>query len=71
MKPQPKEKSMAMQTVCQTPDAQFHTKITNDYVSMKIDFGKVVPLTDEEATLLESNLHNAVELVLARYYIEN
>lgn len=59
---------MAMSTKCQTPDAQFHTHITNRSVSVTVDFGKKIPLNIEESELLEANLHNAIELVLSRYY---
>lgn len=59
---------MATSTKCQTPGAQFHTHITGEKASVTIDFGKKIPLNEEEATLLEANLHNAVEQVMAKYY---
>jgi len=60
---------MAMLTECQTSGAQFHSYINEESVSVKVDFGKKLPLNEKEAELLETNLHNAIELVLARYYI--
>lgn len=59
---------MAIETECQTNGAVFHTEISDRSISVKVDFGRTIYLTQEEAELLESNLHNAVELVLAPYY---
>lgn len=59
---------MAVETVCQTPGAQFHTHISSDVIECKVNLPKALDLTEEEAKLLESNLHNALELVLARYF---
>lgn len=59
---------MAMPTKCQTSGAQFHTRISDENLSVTVDFGKLIPLDEGEAELLEANLHNALELVLARYY---
>jgi hypothetical protein len=60
---------MAMRTVCQTPDAQFHTHITNESLSVTVDFGRSLNLDEGESLLLEANAHNAFELVLAKYYV--
>jgi hypothetical protein len=62
---------MAMPTECQTPDAQFHTHITDENLTVSIDFGRRLNLSEEECVLLEANVHNALELVLARYYSES
>lgn len=59
---------MAMQTPCQTSGAVFSTRIAGDGISVDVDFGKRINLGEEEAELLEANIHNALELVLARYY---
>lgn len=60
---------MAVETPCQTSGAIFHTHISSDKITVTVDLGKVINLTDESAELLEANLHNALELVLAPYYI--
>jgi hypothetical protein len=62
---------MAMPTVCQTSGAQFHTCITSKTLSVSVDFGKTLNLNEEESILLEANVHNALELVLARYYVQS
>lgn len=58
---------MALSTACQTPGAVYHTNIESDEVSVTVS-GLDLSLPDGEAALLEANLHNAMELVLARYY---
>ncbi len=60
---------MAMSTVCQTPGAQFKTHITRKKVVVEVNFGRSIKLGEEEAELLEANLHNVIEAVLAKYYL--
>lgn len=61
---------MAVQTECQTPEVVFHTHIDNAH--KVIDIGLALPfrlnLTPAQAQELEDNIHNALELVLARYF---
>jgi hypothetical protein len=59
---------MAIETPCQTPGAQFHTVITADRVSVVIDLPAPLDLTEADARQLEADLHNATELVLARWW---
>jgi hypothetical protein len=59
---------MAQETKCQTPGAVFHTGISIHRLSMVVEFNRVLDLSEAEAELLDANLHNAVELVLARYF---
>lgn len=61
---------MALLTKCQTPGAVFSTKIKPGEVNVKIKWAKLRFLTEAEATLLEANIHNALELVLAPYTIK-
>lgn len=56
---------MANQTEGQTPGADFHTHITSKSLTVRVDFGEELDLSDEEAELLETNAHNAIELVVA------
>lgn len=58
---------MALATPCQTPGAVYHTRIQDDRITVEIDLGHDLILDDESAAILEANLHNAVELVLARF----
>ncbi len=60
---------MALATACQTPGATYRTKIAAHEVIVEVDLGRdELVLGEESAALLEANLHNAVELVLSRFY---
>ena len=59
---------MALPTACQTPGTQFTTRISPRLIEIRADLPEALDLTEEAAVLLEGNLHNAVELVLARYF---
>lgn len=61
---------MANPTVCQTPGAQFHIHISEQRIEAAVDLPTPLELTEKQAELLETNLHNALELVLARYFEE-
>jgi hypothetical protein len=62
---------MALATPCLTPGAVYHTDITDDgnqtFVALEIELPRL-DLTELQAAELEANLHNATELVLARYF---
>lgn len=62
---------MANQTTCQTPGAQFHVHISEDKIEASVDLPMQLNLTEEEAKLLDANIHNALELVLARYFVSS
>jgi hypothetical protein len=59
---------MAVRTACQTPGTLFHTAISAREVSVTAELPGSLDLSEGEAVLLEANLHNAVELVLAPYF---
>lgn len=59
---------MANKTTCQTPGAQFHIRIKSKEIECKVDLPIMLKLTKKEASILDTNLHNALELVLARYF---
>lgn len=59
---------MAQETLCQTPGAVFHTKINPQSVGVSVELPKKLELTEQQAELLEKNIHNAMELVLAPYF---
>lgn len=60
---------MAIQTKCQTPGAQFTTKVSPHSVLCEVKFpNKELLLEPHEAELLMNNMHNAMELVLAPYF---
>jgi len=58
----------ALKTECQTPDAQFNIEIKDEKVSVEVELPMKLNLTEDEAKLLESNIHNVMELVLAPYF---
>lgn len=62
---------MAVETPCQTDGANFTTHITNRGLVVIVDFGRFIELNEEEATVLDANIHNALELVLAPYFKES
>jgi hypothetical protein len=53
---------------CQTPGAQFHTRISPREVACTVTLPHPLTLTEKQASELDTNMHNAVELVLARYF---
>lgn len=59
---------MAFQTPCQTPGATFTVRVNSSFVDVGVSFPNKIELTADEATLLESNIHNALELVLRPYF---
>ena len=61
---------MARSTKCQTPDAHFHISTNPKEILVRVEFGRTIDLNEKEAELLEDNIHNVLELVLARYYIK-
>lgn len=61
---------MAMQTPCQTPGADFSIHISADTIGVLVDLPfEFTNMSEDEAKILEANLHNAVELVLAPYFV--
>ena len=61
---------MAIETPCQTPGANFTTHIMGTGTVVIIDYGRNLTMTKKAATLLEANIHNALELVFAPYFLE-
>ena len=61
---------MAQAAECQTPGAVFHTKIHGREVKVSVKLPFNLELSDEEAEVLDANMHNALELVLARYFVQ-
>ena len=62
---------VAVSTGCQTSGATFSTCVTSERLTVEVDFGRVLELSEEGAAELEANAHNALELVLARYWRGN
>ena len=50
---------------CKTPDAIYHVGIKPRSVSIVVDFPSEMDLTEREAIIMENELHDALEAVLA------
>lgn len=59
---------MAVATPCQTPGALFHVAISDTSVSIVVDLPAPLDLDEAAATQLDADLHNSVELALARWW---
>lgn len=58
---------MAVETPCQTPGAVYGTTISPFRITIEVQLPGLY-LQPDESDLLVDNLHNAVELCLARYF---
>jgi len=59
---------MAINTPCQTDGAIYGISITQDTVMCMVELPFSLDLNSNEENTLRTNLHNALELVLARYF---
>ena len=55
-------------TKCLTSGAYFDTRIEPDRVSIAVEMPFSLDIDEDEAKELETLLHNAVELVMSRYF---
>lgn len=62
------EKTAARKTPCQTPGAEFHTKISPKNISVRVTLPESKKIEEEQARLVEDELHNVVELVVSKHY---
>jgi hypothetical protein len=58
----------AQETKCQTPDVVYNIDISDEKISITLDLPKSLRLDEEEAELLETNIHNSLEIVLSKYF---
>ncbi len=58
----------AQDTKCQTPDVVYNIDISDEKISITLDLPKSLRLDEEEAELLEKNIHNSLEIVLSKYF---
>ena len=61
---------MANATKCLTSGAQFHTNIKSNKVSISVDIPFDLNLDIEEASIIETLMHNALEQILRPYFIK-
>lgn len=62
--------SEAVKTDCQTCGVVYDTKIKSKEITIKLRLPKDLDITDNESKELSGNLHNALELVLAKYFYD-
>lgn len=60
----------AVKTECQTKGAIYNTKISDDKIDVSVEIPFELELNEDDAKLLEDNIHNALELVLKPYFIK-
>ena len=59
---------MAHETKCLTSGAIFHTAINERDVAVLVDLPFKLEITEEEAEILETLIHNQMELILRPYF---
>ena len=62
------DKRMANKTKCLTNGARFHIGINEEGISAKVDLPFKFDINEEEAIVLETLIHNQLELVLRSYF---
>jgi hypothetical protein len=58
----------ALSTPCQTPDMVYDINISDDKIDISLNMPFKLDIDEDEAKLLEKNLHNAIELVMKKYF---
>ena len=59
---------MANPTKCLTDGAWFHTEINENIISARVDLPFKLDISEKEAEILETLIHNQLELVLRPYF---
>jgi len=59
---------MAQKTTCQTPDAVYSIALKTNSIEVSVKLPKKLSLTKKQAKLLEKNIHNVMEIVLANHF---
>ena len=59
---------MALSTDCQTKDAHYNIKINSKQIEVFVKLPFELKLTEEQAIILEANIHNVMELVLSKHF---
>jgi hypothetical protein len=60
---------MAVETKCQTPDAEYMITIGNRYIYTRTKLPFRLTISEDETKILDSLLHNAIEVVLRPYFM--
>jgi len=62
---------MANSTKCLTNGAVFHTNISKDTISAKVSLPFSLDIDSDEAAILETLIHNSLEIVLRPYFVSD
>lgn len=62
---------MADATPCKTPGAQYQIGITSTFITGTVLLPFKLELDEAEAEILETDIHNALELVLAAHFVKH
>lgn len=60
---------MALETECQTPNCRYNISVKHNEIICRVDNINLL-MSEPEVKLLERNLHNALELVLSKYFYD-
>lgn len=63
-------RSLVRENVCKTPGAVYHFDIKPSTIGVSIDLPRPIELSEDEASKIEDDLHDAVEGVLAHLFEE-
>lgn len=58
----------AVETSCQTKNVEYTVDIKPKCISIQAVLPSELEIDEEESKILDANLHNAVELVLSKYF---
>lgn len=58
----------ALKTECQTPEANYNIEINKKSVSVEVELPIELDLSEDEAKILEANIHNMMEVILSKYF---
>ena len=58
----------AMEKICLTPEAFYDIRISPREVGVNVRLPMSLDMSEEEATMLEQEMHDAMEQILARYF---
>ncbi len=61
---------MSIKIKCQTEGAIYKTDISDDNISISISLPFQLDISGDEALVLEANIHNMLEIVLSKYFID-
>lgn len=58
----------ALETPCQTPGVEYNINISENKINIEIDLQTSLNIDENEAEILEANIHNSIEVILSKYF---